>query len=215
MNRKSLALATIVLLSLITLLGCSPDDDAADGSPLVTGRLADLQGTWTRNCYSARSVLINNDQYHVIETYKISGSNISASKTYYAINDMNCKNSKKFTDESSYSNLAIGDNVTSGNFKDYTFVYSVQSIGRTPNDNSTRDLLKDTRNLLKDKCSITDWGTDNYTDLLNNTCGHPKNITLLNSYRVVGTNLFLGKPLNEADHQTYPSVDDTKVYIKQ
>ncbi|MDA0857481.1 MAG: hypothetical protein O2900_16010 [Proteobacteria bacterium] len=100
MNRKSLALATIVLLSLITLLGCSPDD-AADGSPLVTGRLADLQGTWTRNCYSARSVLINNDQYHVIETYKISGSNISASKTYYAINDMNCKNSKKFTDESS------------------------------------------------------------------------------------------------------------------
>ena len=210
MKQKFLAFAAIIVLKLVILIGCSPDDDAAGGSPLVTGRLADLQGTWTRNCYSAKSVLINNDQYHVIETYRISGSNISTSKTYYATNDINCNSSKNFTDESSYSNLAVGDNVTSGNFKDYTFVYSVQSSGRTPNDNSTRDLLNN-----YSKCLITDWGTDNYTDLLNNTCGHSKNITLLNSYRIVGTNLFLGKPLNEASHQTYPSVDDGQVYIKQ
>ena len=208
MNRKSLAFAAIIVLSLVALLGCSPDDDAADGSPLVTGRLADLQGTWTRNCYAGNN-LIGSTDYRVVETYEISGSNISASKTYYATNDLNCRNSKKFTDESSYSNLTIGDNVTSGNFKDYTFVYSVQSIGRTPNDNSTR-------NLLNGECFVTNWETDNYTDLLNNDrCGHPKNITLLNSYRIVGTNLFLGKPLNEADHQTFPSVDGSKVYIKQ
>ena len=90
MKQKFLAFAAIIVLKLVILIGCSPDDDAAGGSPLVTGRLADLQGTWTRNCYSAKSVLINNDQYHVIETYRISGSNISTSKTYYATNDINC-----------------------------------------------------------------------------------------------------------------------------
>lgn len=210
MKQKSLAFAAIIVLSLVALLGCSPDDDAADGSPLVTGRLADLQGTWTRNCY-AENNFIGSTDYRVVETYEISGSNISASKTYYATNDVNCTNSKKFTDQSSYSNLAIGDNVTAGNFKDYQFVYSVQSIGRTPHDNSTSSLLNSNFS-----CLLSNWETENYTDLLNNEkCGHPKNITILNTYRIVGTNLFLGKPLNEADHQTYPSVDDSKVYIKQ
>jgi len=212
MNRKSLGLVTIVLLSLITLLGCSPDDDAATGSPLITGPLAELQGTWARNCYSQSNVIKSNDNYRIIETYKISGTNASVKKMYHASNDVDCTQSPKFMDESSYNNLAVGDNGTSpGNFRDYQLTYSVQSYGRTPLDIST---TSDWQNNFR--CSIFTWATDNYTNLLgNDSCGKLEKVTLLNAYRIVGTNLYLGDPLDKAEFDNYPPVDDQIPYIKQ
>ena len=51
MNVKSIALTSIILMSLVALYGCSPDDDTATGAPLITGPLAALQGTWKYHCY--------------------------------------------------------------------------------------------------------------------------------------------------------------------
>ena len=202
MNRKSLALATIVLLSLITLLGCSPDDDAADGSPLVTGRLADLQGTWILNCYKPPT-----SSKYINYTYKISGNNISTSRTYHS--DSNC-NDKDYIEEGSYGNLSVGDNITSSGFKDYQFTYSVKAYGRTPLDNSTALSFSGS-------CGIQNWSTDNYTDLIGNKlCGFTKNTTFMNVYRVVGTNLYLGNPIDTESKISFPTNMSTNiVYIKQ
>ena len=76
MNVKSVALTSIILMSLVALYGCSPDDDTATGSPLITGPLAELQGTWTIACYQ------NSLTEYIDLSYKISGTTISTKQTY-------------------------------------------------------------------------------------------------------------------------------------
>ena len=205
MNQKSIGLATVVLLSLITLLGCSPDDDAADGSPLVTGRLADLQGTWVLNCYSPPT-----SSKYINFTYKISGNNISTSKIYHS--DSNCTD-RDYKEEGSYGNLSVGDNITSsGGFQEYQFVYSVKAYGKTPLDNSTASSF-----VGSTECDIRNWGTDNYTDLIGNKkCGFTRNTTFMNVFRVVGTNLYLGNPIDTEYTIKFPQEAATNIfYVKQ
>lgn len=198
MNRKSLALATMILLSLITLLGCSPDDDAADGSPLVTGRLADLQGTWTYSCYDESGSYVD-------LTYIINGTNISTSKIYHS--DASCT-TQNYKDEGTYTDLSIGDNTTAGGFKEYQFTYSVQSYNRTTLDNTTSSV------------GGCNWPKDETTDLLENTsCGfsqHRKNISFLNVYKIIGRNLYLGNPIDTTRITNFPDkVNDNFIYVKQ
>ncbi|MEC8544750.1 MAG: hypothetical protein VXY89_14490, partial [SAR324 cluster bacterium] len=133
-------------------------------------------------------------------------------KMYHASNDVDCTQSPKFMDESSYNNLAVRDNGTSsGSFRDYQLTYSVQSYGRTPLDVSTTSDWN-----TNFRCSIFNWATDNYTSLLgNDSCGKLEKVTLLNAYRIVGTNLYLGNPLDKAEFDNYPPVDDQIPYIKQ
>ena len=198
MNRKSLAFAAIIVLSLVALLGCSPDDDAADGSPLVTGRLADLQGTWTYNCYPESG-------RYVDLTYKITGTNILTSKIYHS--NASCT-TQNYKDEGIYSDLNVGDNVTSGGFKEYQFTYSVQSYNRTTLDNATSSV------------GGCNWSRDNTTELLENTnCGfsqHRKNINFLNIFKIIGKNLYLGNPIDTANTINFPSAVKTNfIYVKQ
>ena len=202
MNRKSLVLATIVLLSLITLLGCSPDDDAATGSPLITGPLAELQGTWTYNCYPESTS-------YVELTYKISGNNISTSKIYHS--DSLC-DKQIYKDEGLYSDLSIGDNITASGFKEYQFTYSVQSYTRTTLDDTTSTIV-----VSGQTCT---WSADSNSSLLENSnCGfgqHRQNISFLNVYKIIGRNLYLGNPIDLANTVSFPSVVKTNfIYVKQ
>ena len=200
MNVKSVALTSIILMSLVALYGCSPDDDTATGSPLITGPLAELQGTWTYNCYfeSGRYVDL---------TYKINGDSISTLKIYHSSTDSSCT-TPNYKDEGMYLDLNIVDNVTASGFKEYQFTYSVQSYERTTLDNTTTT------------SGICSWSKNNTTDLLENlNCGfnqHRKNISFLNVYKIIGKNLYLGNPIDTAKTDSFPSgIKDNFIYIKQ
>ena len=200
MNVKSVALTSIVLMSLVALYGCSPDDDTATGSPLITGPLAALQGTWKYHCYAESGK-------HAEIIYKISGTNISTSKVYYQ--NSSCTD-ESYKEEGAYSDLSLGDNITSGKFSEYQITYTVGSYGRTPLDNATT-------NSFAGECGISDWTENSYTNLLDNDdCGFPKNTTFLNVYKVIGNNLYLGDPIDAASRTAFPTEAKSNfIYVKQ
>ena len=151
MKVKSIALTSIILMSLVALYGCSPDDDTATGAPFITGPLAALQGTWKYHCY-----MDTKSGKHAEVVYKISGTNISTSKVYYQ--NSSCTD-ESYKEEGSYRDLNLGDNITSGKFSEYQITYTVGLYGRTPLDDATT-------NSFAGSCGISDWTENSYTNLI-------------------------------------------------
>ena len=174
-------------------------EEGAD-SP-APGSLDDLQGTWKTAC-QADGTSFSSQSLEVGET--------NATFTVNIYPDSNCTTAvAQFT--SSISNMTVGGRM---NLNDGSVGYKVNyiqgSLTLTPLNTEMSDQFNQ-----YGYCGITSWANGVSTEINGRTCDSSaqplKNTTFLNTYKLIGTNLFLG----DGSALEYPPTVDSDPFVKQ
>jgi hypothetical protein len=174
-------------------------EEGAD-SP-APGSLDDLQGTWKTAC-QADGTSFSSQSLEVSET--------NATFTVNIYPDSNCTTAEaQFT--SSISNMTVGGSM---NLNDGSVGYKVNyiqgSLTLTPLNTEMSDQFNQ-----YGYCGITSWANGVSTEINGRTCDSSaqplKNTTFLNTYKLIGTNLFLG----DGSALEYPPTVDSDPFVKQ
>ena len=202
MRKQIIAAFVVVLFCGIFLFSCAEPEET-DGAPPITGPLAELQGTWSTQCYGAGEQ----------KTLVVSGTNLSMTTTYYTNNS--CTTAKSQI-KSTYSNLTIGEKLTfSDRTSAYRATYIAQSEEYTPlSASETTDFNKST------VCGFTNWVEGSPKDIIGGktTCTSDlimKNATWFNLYNIVGTNLYLGTEDSVIHPTAVNKALSSDLYVKQ
>ena len=165
------------------------------------GSLDDLQGTWKTAC-QADGTSFSSQSLEVSET--------NATVTVNIYPDSNCTTVvAQFT--SSISNMTVSDSM---NLNDGSVGYKVNyiqgSLTLTPLNTEMSDQFN-----VYGYCGITSWANGVSIEINGRTCdsiAQPlKNTTFLNTYKLIGTNLFLG----DGSTLEYPPTVDSDPFVKQ
>jgi|TARA_E500000178_G_scaffold272620_1_gene270898 hypothetical protein len=200
MKNQKLSLLAVVSAALLALSGCAPSDSGgSSGGTVLTGPIADLQGTWVSDC------LLKDGTY---EKYisKVSGTSGSFVGTFYS--DSACT-TESYKYSESYV-ITIGDSVelVDGS-TGYKFSYVQGSVELTSLNDLTTQGFNDSNNF-----GIA-WATDVTYNINGKTSGTytvpEKNTTMYNVYKLDGNNLYYGS----TSSTSYPTTVNTVAYVKQ
>jgi len=202
MKKQIIAAFVVVLFCGIFLFSCAEPEET-DGAPPITGPLAELQGTWSTQCYGAGEQ----------ETLVVSGTSLSMTTTYYNTNSCN---TAKYKIKKTYSNLTIGEKLT---FSDRTSAYRATYIAQSEEHTPLSASETINFNTLK-RCGFTNWVEGSPKDIIGGTttCSSDlimKNATWFNLYNIVGTNLYLGSEGSVIHPTIVNNTLSSDLYVKQ